>query len=143
MYNIDTNILVYTNDSDSPYHAAASVLFFDLLNQGKIAINEIVLTEFFSIITDSRKMAIPWSTAQAGRYMEKIVEAAAELHFLNKNIISDACTTLEKYKIKRYNIYDHLIAHTMKFYGVTKLVTFNRKDFEAYDFIEEIITPGN
>jgi len=29
----------------------------------------------------------------------------------------------------------------MKFYGVEKIVTLNKKDFERYDFIKEIIPP--
>jgi len=44
--------------------------------------------------------------------------------------------------IKRYDIYDHLLAYSMKFYGIDKIVTLNKADFERYDFIKEIIAPS-
>jgi predicted nucleic acid-binding protein len=112
MYYIDTNILIYVNDTESPYHHSASEIFYNLLEQKKIILHEIVLTEFFSIITDSRKMESPWSTSQAR-------------------------------DIKRYDIYDHLLAYSMKFYGIDKIVTLNKADFERYDFIKEIISPSS
>jgi predicted nucleic acid-binding protein len=59
------------NDTESPYHQSASEIFYNLLEQKKIILHEIVLTEFFSIITDSRKMESPWSTSQARDYIIK------------------------------------------------------------------------
>ena len=141
MYYIDTNILIYVNDNDSPFHQSASELFNDILNQGKAIINEIVLAEFFSIISDSRKMQFPWSPSQASSYIEILMDAVQELHFLNMEIITEAFRSAEIYDIKRYNIFDHLIAHSMKFYGTSKIVTLNKNDFKKYDFITEIISP--
>ncbi|HLP46532.1 MAG TPA: type II toxin-antitoxin system VapC family toxin [Candidatus Kapabacteria bacterium] len=140
MYYIDTNILIYANDTESPFHQSASEIFNGILSREKAIINEIVLTEFFSIITDSRKMAFPWSTAQAKHYIKILLEAVQELHFINIEIINDALISI-KQDIKRYRIYDHLIAHSMKFYGISRIVTLNGKDFEKYGFIKEIIIP--
>jgi predicted nucleic acid-binding protein len=64
-----------------------------------------------------------------------------ELHFLNIEIITEAFRSVNHFDIRRYGIFDHLIAHSMKFYGVSRLVTLNRKDFEKYGFIKEIISP--
>lgn len=142
MYYIDTNVLIYVNNIESPYHQSSSEIFYNILEQKKAIINEIVLTEFFSIITDSRKMAFPWSTSQSKRYIKALLNSVQELHFLNLDIITDVCKSIQRYNIKRYDIYDHLIAYSMKFYGVDKIVTLNKKDFERYAFIKEIITPG-
>jgi predicted nucleic acid-binding protein len=141
MYYIDTNVLIYVNDIDSPFHQSASALFNDILTQKKAIINEIILTEFYSIITDSRKMQFPWSPSQAKSYIEILLDAVQELHFLNIEIITEAFRSVEEHDIKRYNIFDHLIAHSMKFYGNSKIVTLNKNDFKKYDFIKEIITP--
>jgi len=141
MYYIDTNILIYANDIESPFHQSASEIFNNILSREEVIINEIVLTEFFSIITDSRKMAFPWSTDQVKHYIKILLDAVHELHFLNIEIITDAFKSIKQFDIKRYGIYDHLIAHSMKFYGVSRLVTLNRKDFEKYGFIKEIISP--
>jgi predicted nucleic acid-binding protein len=143
MYYIDTNILIYVNDTESPYHQSASEIFYNLLEQNKIILHEIVLTEFFSVITDSRRMESPWSTSQARDYIKDLLESVHELHFLHNEIISAACKYIKKYDIKRYDIYDHLIAYSMKFYKIDKIVTLNKTDFERYDFIEEIISPSS
>lgn len=143
MYYLDTNILIYVNDTESPYHHSASEIFYNLLEQKKIILHEIVLTEFFSIITDSRKMESPWSTSQARDYIKDLLESVHELHFLDNEIISAACKYIKKYNIKRYDIYDHLLAYSMKFYGIDKIVTLNKADFDRYDFIKEIISPSS
>ena len=142
MYYIDTNILIYVNDIESAYHQSASEIFYNLLEQNMVTLHEIVLAEFFAIITDSRKMQSPWSTSQAKNYIKDLLGSVQELHFLDMGIISRACIEIENYDIKRYNIYDYLIAYSMKYYGVEKIVTLNKKDFEKYDFIKEIISPA-
>ena len=141
MYCIDTNILIYVNDLESPYHQSACEIFYSLLERNVVCLHEIVLTEFFAIITDSRKMRTPWSTSQAKNYLKDLLGSVQELHFLDMEIISRACIDIEKYDIKRYNIYDYLIAYSMKCYGVEKIVTLNKNDFERYDFIKEFISP--
>jgi len=86
-------------------------------------------------------MQAPWSTSQAKNYLKDLLGTVPELHFLDMEIVSRSCIDIEKYDIKRYNIYDYLIAYSMKFYGVEKIVTLNKNDFERYDFIKEIISP--
>ena len=82
-----------------------------------------------------------WSVEQAEEYIGMLLTTIGEVHFLNTDIFNRAASNLGRYNIKRYNIYDHLIAFSMAHYGIDKLVTLNRKDFEKYDFIKEIITP--
>ena len=141
MYYIDTNILVYVNDIESPYHKSAAEIFFTHLGQEKLILNEIVLAEFFAIMTDSRKMKFPWSTAQTKDYIKDLIESVKEVHFLNAEIIAMACKYINTYDIKRYNIYDYLIAYSMRYFRVKKIMTLNKSDFEKYEFIEEILIP--
>ncbi len=141
MLYVDTNILVYINDKDSTFYSSSSNIFYHFIEQNEIILHEIVLTEFFSIITDSRKMKSPWGNQKAIQYIDKLKEATQEFHFLNSDIFLMAMDNIKKYKIKRYNIYDHLLAFSMRYYGVKKILTVNNKDFEKYDFIKEIITP--
>lgn len=129
MYYIDTNILIYSNDIESPFHQSASEIFNNILSREE------------AIITDSRKLAFPWSAAQAKNYIKILLDAVQELHFLNIEIITEAFRSVNHFDIRRYGIFDHLIAHSMKFYGVSRLITLNRKDFEKYGFIKEIISP--
>ena len=142
MCYIDTNILIYVNDIENPYHQSSAEIFYSYLDQDKVILHEIVLAEFFAIITDSRKMESPWSTSQAKDYIKTLIDSVKELHFLDIDIFSMACKDIKKYIIKRYNIYDYLIACSMKFYGIEKIVTLNRTDFESYEFIKEIISPS-
>ena len=88
-------------------------------------------------------MESPWSTSQARDYIKDLLESVRELHFLDNEILSMACKNIKKYDIKRYDIYDYLLAYSMKFYGIDKIVTLNHSDFEKYDFIDEIISPSS
>ena len=88
-------------------------------------------------------MESPWSTSQARYYIIDLLESVHELHFLDNEIISAACKYIKKYDIKKYDIYDHLLAYSMKFYGIDKIVTLNKADFDRYDFIKEIIAPSS
>ncbi len=141
MYYIDTNILIYANSSESTFHKSASKIFFDIIERKELIIHEIVLAEFFAVITDSRKMRNPWAISQAKKYIKKLYDVAQELHFLNMEILKMAFAFTEDFNITRYNIYDHLLAYSMKFFNVEKLVTLNKKDFEKYSFIKEICVP--
>jgi UDP-4-amino-4,6-dideoxy-N-acetyl-beta-L-altrosamine transaminase len=141
MVYIDTNILIYLQNHFDRYHASSKTIFGKYFLEKRICISQIVLNEFFSIITDSRKNKIAWTGKEAANYIEYLTKSIASVHSVNNDILKEALSTIEKYKIKRYGIYDHLIACSMKYYGIDSIITVNKKDFEKYEFIKNIIVP--
>lgn len=140
MLYIDTNILIYAQNEESVFYKSSRELLRENLARGEAYISQLVLNEFYAIITDSRKISLPWSASDAVKYIQEL-SLLAVIHPVNDEIYNQALKSAAEYNIGRYGIYDHLIACSMKHYGIKRIITANKKDFENYDFIEEIIIP--
>jgi len=135
---VDANVLVYAHNQDSPFYPQASTLLTGLVETGGFCVSSLVLHEFFSVITDGRKMENPLSSDTAfsiiGAYGDSEVidllpaDESAFFSWLRKT----------RPAIKRYGIYDAFIAYTMFENGVSTLYTNNSKDFKKFEFVEAI-----
>jgi len=80
MYYIDTNVLIYLNDIESPYHQSASSIFYHLLEKNKVILHEIVLTEFFAIVTGLIDLSVGSTVALSGiTYAAIMIKTLKEL----------------------------------------------------------------
>lgn len=140
MIYIDTNILMYANNEESIFYESSRALLREFLPGGEACISQLVLNEFYAIITDSRKISLAWSADDAVKYIQEL-SLLAVIHPVNDEIYNQAIKSASEYNITRYGIYDHLIACSMKHYGIKRIITANKKDFEKYDYIEGIIIP--
>jgi predicted nucleic acid-binding protein len=63
---IDTNVLVYATDADAPQHMASRALL-DVARAapGTFSVTSQLLCEFYSIVTNARRVAKPRSSAEA------------------------------------------------------------------------------
>ncbi len=138
---IDTNVLVYIQNKKSQYYESSQKIFYSLLKENKICLNQLVLWEFFSIITNPSKVEAPWTTSKARDYINYLAQSVGNIHIITNEIFYNAISSAEKHNIKKYEIYDHILAQTMLFYGIEELVTVNESDFKKYDFIKNIIIP--
>ncbi len=78
---VDTNVLVYALDADAPQHAAARALL-DAARADASAtlfVTTQILCEFYSIVTDPRRVRMPRSAIEA---MAAISDLLAFLHVL-------------------------------------------------------------
>src|SRR5688572_28287622 len=89
---IDTNILVYAIDSDSPHHATSKALFDTAVNNDAgLCITSQVVAEFCAVITDRRRVRNPLDSITAASIVRKLVglpglsvlmqPVGVELHF--------------------------------------------------------------
>jgi predicted nucleic acid-binding protein len=63
---IDANVLIYAMDADHPHHAASRVLLDAARNSAAILyVTPQILCEFYSIVTNPRRIARPRSSADA------------------------------------------------------------------------------
>ncbi len=66
MIIVDTNLLIYAYNSDSPRHAQAAQWFEDLINSGvEIGFAEVVMIGFLRIMTQKRIVSRPLHPTQA------------------------------------------------------------------------------
>jgi len=135
---IDTNILVYANNEDSPYHNTSKELIENALNgniKAALAIQNLV--ELYAIITDKKRVEHPLPPDKAKRLID---------FYGSNNHISIICPThhtvntiiklIGKYRPLGQSIFDHLLVATMLDNNVNQIYTANSKHFESFGFLK-------
>ncbi len=143
MRYFDTNCLIYLSDIESPYHESVMEIFSKTVNENRFALNDIVLIEFFQVITNSSKVQRPWTADFTLDYLQNLIIVADEMHYYNKTIFDSLLSGMGMYNILKYHIYDHIIYELMKQNSVEQLVTVNKKDFKKYKDITVIVPERN
>ena len=139
MVGIDTNILLYAHDRSSPLLEPAKQFIARACEEGIIGITDLSLLEFYSVITDGRKISEPLPPSEAAEIVEDILSADEfEVFCFNHLIFNKAVSYARKHNIARYGINDVYIAQTLAHYGIDRIFTANIKDFKNFDFIEAI-----
>ena len=136
---VDTNILVYAHNQDSQYFAQAKALLTDLINDGGFSVSDLILFEFFSVITNGRKIDAPLNSETAIYVITDMIESQ-NIAILQDDDDHHFFQWLRQYinTTKRYQIYDASIAYVMFQNEITELYTNNIKDFKKFDFIKAI-----
>ena len=136
---VDTNILVYAHNIDSPFFSSASNLFEELITNGGFAVTPLILFEFYAVITNGRKIEKPLHPKDALAIVKDLIESQC-VSILTSVNIENFEKWLRNYTdpVKRYQIYDAHIAFSMKQKGLSKIYTLNTEDFQKFDFIEPI-----
>jgi predicted nucleic acid-binding protein len=129
---IDTNVLVYALDADAPQHATARELL-EAARDGSatLYVTSQILCEFYSIVTDARRVSKPSSAAAA-------VNAIADLlTFLNllpapANVVDGWLGLLHRHPVTGADVFDLQLIATMQANDIQRIYTFNKSDFEAF-----------
>jgi dTDP-4-amino-4,6-dideoxygalactose transaminase/predicted nucleic acid-binding protein len=138
----DSNILIYSVNADSPFHATAVELLVQYTQSG-FYVTDINLIEFFQVVTDGRKTLHPFSTVQASEYIRKLVNipqvSVLKVRSFHE-ILQDheAREEVLRLRIKRFALYDYLIADCMRQYNVQPIITGNARDFQKFPFLDVI-----
>lgn len=140
MLVVDTNVLVYAADADSPFHAACREwLERQRESPGAWYTTWPVLYEFLRVTTHARVMRSPWRLAQAwsfvrallaspgldllsptDRHAEVAESVVAELPELSGNLLHDAHTAI-----------------LMREHGIRRICTRDT-DFHRFGFLEVV-----
>ena len=106
LYLIDTNILVFASDKDSIHYAKAKDIR-DKVKRGEMnaCISPQILSEFFAIVTDSRRVPNPISYDEAIKEVEHY-SIAIKMIYPKENVISRLIELVMNYKITRQQIFD-------------------------------------
>lgn len=137
---IDTNILVYANNEDSPFHSVCKSIVKKAVSgeiNGVISIQNLV--ELYAVITDKRRVEHPLSPTKA----KELVGFYKEHE--NIQIITPTSQTLdtmvkliEKHKPKGQSIFDFLLVATMIDNDIYEIYTSNSDHFKPFIFIKPI-----
>ncbi|MCP4268792.1 MAG: PIN domain-containing protein [Candidatus Brocadiaceae bacterium] len=139
---LDTNILVYAADETSPFHQDAKVLREKGINgEVSLCICPQVLSEYFAIITDPKRVNEPRTQKEAVFEMEKYYSSKNILKiYPGSGVMEKTLDLLKRYNITKQTIFDLQLVATMLSNNVTNIYTLNQADFSK--FIEiEVLTP--
>ena len=110
---IDSNILIYAYNTNSIFHEDAKELLLQLKSKDKIAISEISLIEFYQVSTDKKKLLESFTENEASGIIKSIkTDPHFEVLPIDTYCIDKAFSLVGKYGVKKYEIYDLLIAVT-------------------------------
>lgn len=139
---LDSNILIYAANVDSSFYEKAVEVIERYLRVG-FFLSDLNLIEFFQVITDGRKTPDPFSPDEAFTYIKMLV-AVPEVHVLKTQTLAELLAIETIYEemirmgIRRFQIYDYLIADCMRENQVKTIITGDKGDFRKFDFIEAI-----
>ena len=137
---IDANVLVYAVDADAPQHAASRALL-DAARDPSTAlyVTSQVLCEFYSIVTNARRVPKPRSPGDA---LEAICDLLAFLHVLPipARAVEGWLDLLRRRPVNGGDVFDLQLAATMLANDVPRIYTFNGEDFEVFPELA-VVTP--
>jgi len=137
---IDTNILVYALDSESPLHLKA----IDFVNSAlrgelKMGISPQVIGELYATITNPKKASHPLSPNEAIDVISPIWEAEnIRGIFPKQETLELTLSLVKRYQLKSLDFFDAQIVATMLDNGVTTIYTVNEDDFAIFKEIKAV-----
>ena len=134
---LDTNILVYANVSESPFHQAALQKIQNFYDTGiDLWISRQVLREFLMTLTRPQTFVNPRPVAiviERVRFFQTQFRVAEDTPEVTEQLLS----LMEEIAIGGRQVYDANIVATMLVYGIPQLLTHNTGDFGRFS---ELIT---
>jgi uncharacterized protein len=131
---IDANILIYAVNTDAPQHAASRRLLETLLDPAAtLYVTPQILCEFYSVVTNPRRIAKPFDAAQATQMIVDLLELPG-LHVLPvpPEAALKLTELLKRAPVTGAGIFDLQIVATMQANGVSRIYTFNGADFQLF-----------
>lgn len=135
---LDTNVLVYALDASSEHHAASrAVLDRAQSPDAGLCVVPQSLAEFFSLVTNAKRVASPKSPEEALATVESIVALPGiEVLPVPFDVVARWIELCRKHPVKGAGIYDLQIIAVMLANGVQRICTFDTADFEPFSEVK-------
>lgn len=138
MLSIDTNILLYAFNEDSPRHKPAYNWLTSIQVEEDVAISEFILAELYGLLRNPAVLKHPLTAGEAVDVIAayrthprwRLIGFPTESRPMHDALWLKARSTTFAFR----KIYDARSALTMTAQGVTQLATVNVKDFEGMGF---------
>lgn len=135
---IDTNILVYATDDESPFHAKSFARLKQLMtDEIDLAISPQIVREYLVVLTRGLPPDDP--ARYAALHNVKTYLEAFTLLDENKESVARLQIIMENCAVGGKQIHDANIVAVMQSHGVKRLLTYNLDDFKKYDQWIEIL----
>ncbi|MXY22998.1 MAG: PIN domain-containing protein [Acidobacteria bacterium] len=138
MTSFDSNILLYGFSRDSPFHNRARSLLEDWTPREDVAVSELVLVEFYTLLRNPAVLARPLSAREA---VEVVQAYRRHPRWMLLGFDTDSVAVHEELWSRaaesvfgRRRVYDARLAFTLRRQGVTEFATANVRDFQDFGF---------
>jgi toxin-antitoxin system PIN domain toxin len=131
---IDTNVLVYAANADAPQHSAARRLLHTARDPSvTLYVTSQILCEYFSIITNSKRVTRPCSSSEALQMISAILKLPG-VHVLPcpTTTVAALVGLLRQHLVLAAQTFDLQIVATMQVNNIQRIYTFNGKDFAEF-----------
>lgn len=136
---VDTNVLVYATDTQSPFYVqAVNALDISLMNGADLVISSQVLREYLAVTTRLR-------VSNPDVSLEDILESvrtfrqAFEVAEDNDKVLNNLLNLLGDISVAGKQIHDANIVATMQANNIRSLLTHNTADFKRFSHLIELI----
>lgn len=138
MILIDTNILVFAHNKQSPHHPKANQLLKNALKLEFVGcLTHQNLLEFFSVITNPKRVEKPLELSTAISVMEAYWESSKIVKICpTPKTFSKTLQFSKKHGLAKAEIFDCYLAATMFENGVLEIYTENVSHFAKYPEIK-------
>jgi len=140
---VDANILVYAVNSAAPQHAASRALLEAALDpEVSLYVTSQILCEFYSLITNPKRIAMSWSSAEAVQIISDLL-ASPGMKVLPTpaQAVTGLMDLLKRSAVTGSDVFDLQIIATMQANKIHRIYTFNTGDFETFPELT-VVTPG-
>jgi len=137
---LDTNLIVYATNKDSPYHAKASALM-EAIGKGKLetCLSLQVLGEFYATATNPKKIEKALTPEEAVLVIEGLLRTDTILKLYPKeSTLRLTLDLVNHYQLKSLDFFDAQIVATMLDNGITTIYTVNEQDFAIFEEIKAV-----
>jgi hypothetical protein len=137
---LDSNLLVYAVNKDSPFYTAARTVI-GMVNAGRlqVCLSPQVLGEFYATVTNPRKLGRALAPEEAAHVLERVLVAdiVAKI-YPGRSTLGLTLDLARRYELRGADFFDAQIVATMLDNEVTTIYTANEKDFARFEEIEAI-----
>jgi predicted nucleic acid-binding protein len=140
---LDANVLAYASNADDPHHTASRTLIEAARDPSiTLYVTPQILCEFYSVITNPRRVAAPSSPAGALQVLSALL-ALPDVSILptTPRAVTALLDLLRRRAVTGPEIFDLQIVATMKANDIPTIYTFNAGDFEVFPELT-VIVPG-
>jgi toxin-antitoxin system PIN domain toxin len=140
---LDANVLVYAVDSGAAQHAASDGLLEAARNPATVLyLTSQILYEFYSIVTNPRRIAAPYSPEEALESISALL-ALPGIRVLPTpaRAVAGWMALLQRHPVTGGDVFDLQLVATMQANDVQRIYTFNTEDFEVFPELT-VITPS-
>jgi len=140
---LDANVLVYAVEADAPQHATSRALIEAARDPATILyLTSQSLCEFYSIVTNRRRVAVPRSSAEALDAIS-ILLARPGIQLLSTpaEAVAGWMVLLQRRPVTGGDVFDLQLVATMQAHNIQRIYTYNAKDFEAFPELTVIAPP--